>query len=371
MSEPITVLVVEDNKIMSKMICDILNSDKRIKVVAIASNGFDAYEKICLHKPDIMTLDINMPIMGGLELLELLRNKNIFVHTLIISSLALHNSSIAVKALSLGALDIVVKPPTGNILEISADIMEKITYLIGEVLASTYSINDYKDINKHQLVDTYRSEINDYKIKQALKEVRHKHFTMPKVVAIGISTGGPAALRIFLSMIPKDFKIPILIVQHIPHEFSKSLVSSLQSISNIEVKEALLDEKLVPSTVYISPGDKNMGIYKNRNGNIFIDLIKHNGDYNYTPSIDYLFESIAHTLHNSAIAIIMTGMGSDGINGLEKLYNNNTLTIAQDEATSIVFGMPKIAIQNNLAVLTLSLYDVAEFLKRYISWRVL
>ena len=369
MLDPIKVLVVEDNIIMSKMICDILNSNRRIKVVAIASNGFDAYEKIILHKPNIMTLDVSMPTIGGLELLEILIDKNIFIYTLVISTLP--NPSIAIKALSLGASYIIVKPELGNISEIKDEIINKINNLIREVSANTYTIDNTKSVNEHELLDFYKSEINDYNVRHALKIVRHKHFSKPKLIAIGISTGGPDALRVFLSMIPKGFKIPILIVQHIPHEFSKSLIRSLQGISNIEVKEALVNEKLEGGTAYISPGDKNMGVYKDSKGNTYIDIVKNNGNYNYTPSIDYLFESIAYTLNNTAIAIIMTGMGSDGVKGLEKLYNNNTLTIAQDEATSVVFGMPKIAIEKSLAVLTLSLYDIAEFLKRYISWRVL
>ncbi len=370
MSEPIKVLVVEDNKIMSKIICDILNSDKRLKVVAIASNGFDAYEKIILHKPNIMTLGISMPTVGGLELLELLLDKNIFIYTLIITRLS--NPNIAIKALSLGASDIIVKPLIGNISEIKDEIVSKINNLIREVLANTNNTPDNsKSVSEDKLLDFYKSEINDSKIRHALKVVRHKHFSKPKLIAIGISTGGPDALRVLLSMMPKDFKIPILIVQHIPQEFSKSLISSLQAVSSIEVKEALVNEKIKGGTAYISPGDKNMGVYKDSKGSIYIDIVKNNGSHNYTPSINYLFESIAYTLNNTAIAIIMTGMGSDGVKGLEKLYNNNTLTIAQDEATSIVFGMPKIAIEKNLAVLTLSLYDITEFLKRYISWRVL
>lgn len=389
MDKSISVLIVEDSTVMYKMIYDILIKDDRINIIGNASNGIEAYKKIIVERPDVVTLDINMPVMSGIELLKLLRRENVFTRVLVISVLTQSRNELTLKALDLGAIDVVSKPGSGNLEDVEHEILNKVLILgkekinsflpviesVDDSLEEKFNIKHYNDKNVKELsgydIDMKVTPFNKNAVDKALDTAKRCSFNIPMLVAIGISTGGPRALRIMLPKFPKDFPLPVLISQHIPKDFTYSLISSLRDICEIKIKEAVSDEKIEKSTVYVSPGDKHMGVYKDSKGDIRIKLITDKKrDYLYMPSADYLFESIESSLTNQAIAVIMTGMGNDGTGGLIKLHKHNTLIIAEDDSSCTIFGMPRSAIESESVTLVLSLYDIAEFLKGYLSWRL-
>lgn len=387
----IRVLIAEDSKIISGMLNNILANHYRINVVSLVNNGIDAYKSIVSIKPDFVVMEIDLPLMGGIELLKLLKKENIQVNILVMTSLT-KNKDLSSRALELGALDIIYKPRNVSIDFLKDNVLNKIIEISKNNRESSlefvpessidYSFN-FLNNNKKVIDESEKTEIdkfddnvriipfNQKQVATAITKVLKFKFNTPKLVAIGISTGGPRALRIMLPSIPADFPLPILISQHIPKEFSSSLISSLQDICSIKIKEASLDEELMPSVVYISPGDKNMGIYMDSAGRLKIKFYPDTEKkFIYTPCVDYLFNTIDEVLTDKAIAIVMTGMGNDGTEGMIKLYNHNNLTIAQDMASSTVYGMPRSVIENKAVHLVLSLYDIAEFLIQYMRLKI-
>ncbi|WP_304331587.1 chemotaxis-specific protein-glutamate methyltransferase CheB [Brachyspira innocens] len=387
----IRVLIAEDSKIISGMLNNILANHYRINVVSLVNNGIDAYKSIVSIKPDFVVMEIDLPLMGGIELLKLLKKENIQVNILVMTSLT-KNKDLSSRALELGALDIIYKPRNVSIDFLKDNVLNKIIEISKNNRESSlefvpessidYSFN-FLNNNKKVIDESEKTEIdkfddnvriipfNQKQVATAITKVLKFKFNTPKLVAIGISTGGPRALRIMLPSIPADFPLPILISQHIPKEFSSSLISSLQDICSIKIKEATLDEELMPSVVYISPGDKNMGIYIDSAGRLKIKFYPDTDKkFIYTPCVDYLFNTIDDVLTDKAIAIVMTGMGNDGTEGMIKLYNHNNLTIAQDRASSTVYGMPRSVIENKAVHLVLSLYDIAEFLIQYMRLKI-
>lgn len=384
----VRVLIAEDSKMISGLLNNVLSNHYRIEVISIANNGIDAYKSIISMKPDFAVINIDLPLMGAVEILKLLKKDNIKVNIFIMSSLA-QNKDMFSRALDLGALDIIYKPRNITSDFIKDNVLNKIIEYVNNGSVKSDSAFDYNasilnNFNKKEVIEehekTYMDKFDDnvkiipYNQKQvatALSKAFRKDFKCPILVAIGISTGGPRALRIMLPSIPKDFPLPILISQHIPKEFSSSLISSLQDISKIEIKEAAVDDEILPSVVYISPGDKNMGVYMDSKGKLRIKFYPDpDKKFVYTPCVDYLFNTIDDVLKDKAIAIVMTGMGNDGTEGMIKLHNDNNLTIAQDKASCTVYGMPRSVIENNAAHVVLSLYDIAEFLVQYLRGKI-
>ncbi|PCG20172.1 chemotaxis-specific protein-glutamate methyltransferase CheB [Brachyspira sp. G79] len=388
----IRVLIAEDSKIISGMLNNILANHYRINVVSLVNNGIDAYKSIVSIKPDFVVIEIDLPLMGGIELLKLLKKENIQVNILVMTSLT-KNKDLSSRALELGALDIIYKPRNVSIDFLKENVLNKIIAIsknnrengLEFVPESNidYKFNFLNKNTKKVIDESEKTEIdkfddnvriipfNQKQVATAITKVLKFKFNTPKLVAIGISTGGPRALRIMLPSIPADFPLPILISQHIPKDFSSSLISSLQDICSIRIKEASLDEELMPSVVYISPGDKNMGIYMDSAGRLKIKFYPDTEKkFIYTPCVDYLFNTIDDVLTDKAIAIVMTGMGNDGTEGMIKLHDHNNLTIAQDRASSTVYGMPRSVIENKAVHLVLSLYDIAEFLIQYMRLKI-
>ena len=388
MLSSIKVLIAEDSKITAEMLNNILSSHYRRDVVGIVNNGIDAYRNIISTKPDFLVMEIDLPLMGGIELLKLLKKENISINILVMTSFS-KNNDLSARALDLGALDIIYKPKNISDDFFKEAILNRIIEITKSKLSNleldfdlNYNIevpsNNSKEIiyvSKDPNISKFDDNVKilpfDQKgVATAISKVSKLGFEAPKLVAIGISTGGPRALRIMLPSLPKDFPSPILISQHIPKDFSSSLISSLSDICKIEIKEAVSDEEILPSVVYISPGDKNMGIYSDSSGKIKIRLYTdYENKFIYTPSVDYLFDTINDTLVNKSIAIVMTGMGNDGTEGMIKLYNNKNLTIAQSKETCTVYGMPRSVIENQTVHLVMSLYDIAEFLVQYVRSR--
>ncbi|MCD5322703.1 MULTISPECIES: protein-glutamate methylesterase/protein-glutamine glutaminase [Pontibacillus] len=328
----IRVLVVDDSAFMRKMIRDILEADHRITVVGTARNGEDGLLKVQQLSPDIITLDVEMPKMDGLTCLkEIMKNHPLPV--VMLSSMTKSGGESTLKAMEYGAVDFIEKPSGAISLNIES-IAEQI---VGKVIAASRA--NLREVQKAQ--------------QPPVKTIHPNRFAYSKskqdLVAIGTSTGGPRALQQVLTALPGNFPAPIVIVQHMPPGFTQSLALRLNRLCKISVKEAEHQEVLKPGVAYIAPGDYHMNIQQQQT-NLTIHLDQAEANKGHRPAVDVLFNSIAHLQPLSMIAVVMTGMGSDGALGVERLKASShaVTVIAESEESSIVFGMPKAAILTNL-----------------------
>jgi two-component system chemotaxis response regulator CheB len=335
----IRVIVVDDSSFMRKILTRMLERDNDIKVVETAANGEEAIEKIEKIRPDVVTMDIEMPVMNGIEALKKIMATNP-LPVIVLSALSKEGADITMEALNLGACDFMTKDISDGPLGMASKEVE----LIGKV----------KDVAKRRIrFLTKRLELLKKPI-SITRDKRNKH----AVLSIGASTGGPPALQHILTSFPQNFPVPVVIAQHMPKLFTQSFAQRLNSLSQIEVKEAEDKEPLRPGVALISPGDVHMGLKKNGK-DVTVDLTK-DAQYVYRPSVDHLMLSTAHIYDSSAIGVILTGMGNDGLVGLKELKRRNGLVIAQDEETCVVFGMPKAVINSNIADIVLPIEKISE-----------
>ncbi len=344
----IKVLIVDDSAFMRKILSDIVSSHPDIDVINTAKNGEEAIKKIQQDKPDVVTLDVEMPIMDGLSALKKIMN-DYPVPVLMLSSLTKEGADSTIKALQYGALDFIAKP--SNIFKINVDDMKK--QLIDKIIIASkvkfrknllYK-NNSLSVTKKAVHRPKRTSSNNGKTK--------------KIVAIGTSTGGPRALQNVLPHIPKDIDAAIVIVQHMPPGFTKSLANRLDSISEISVKEAEHNDILLPGHAYIAPGSEHMEVIKDGDSFI-IKLNKELPVSGHRPSVDVLMDSLAKTGVRNIVGVILTGMGSDGAVGLKNLKGNSAYIIAQDEESCVVFGMPKSAIKLGVVDKVLPIDDISD-----------
>jgi two-component system chemotaxis response regulator CheB len=347
----VKVLVVDDSAFMRKIIKNLLEEDDRIQVVATSKNGIECLDVLQNQEIDVVTLDVEMPKMNGLDCLkEIMRIKPTPV--VMLSSTTSEGTENTITAMSLGAIDFLAKPSG----QISLDLHKVQDILISKVLiAKNVNINNFrKNIEKEK-----RQFDKDTNI---LTNINKKRC----VIAIGTSTGGPRALQQVLTNLPK-LDLPIFVVQHMPKGFTKSLADRLNTLSPLYIKEAEQNEKVNNGTVYIAPGGMHMTVELVSN-ELFIRLNTNEPRNGHRPSVDELFESISYLDDYHKIGVIMTGMGSDGAKGLKKMkLSKNCLSIAESEETSIVFGMPKSAIQNDCVDEIVPLDDIAMTLLRILK----
>lgn len=322
----IKVLVVDDSAMVRKFLSIELSKSEEIVVVDTAIDPYFARDKIVNLKPDVVLLDIEMPRMDGLTFLRKLL-KHYPIRVIIVSSIAEKGGEVALKALEYGALEVIAKPSV------------------------SYSVNDMIEQLKEKIIAV--SKIPDWKIgiKENKNEISNSIKvnksslikTTNKVIAIGASTGGTEALKEILQRFPINSP-PIIIVQHMPAHFTKSFAKRLNELCEIEVKEAENMEILSPGKALIAPG--NMHIELNRSGAVYyVKLNQGPTVYHQRPSVEILFNSVAKYAGKNAIGVILTGMGKDGASGLLHMKNEGAYTIAQDEKSCVVFGMPKEAIE--------------------------
>ena len=340
----IKVMIVDDSALIRRLLTDVLKSDKDINVVGTARNGKEALEKIETLKPDIITLDVEMPIMDGLTTLKHIVSKY-KLPVIMISTLTQRGADLTLKALDDGAVDFLPKPT--NIFSLSRDdikrdIIEKVK------IASRTKVN-FTIPQRH----IRKPIIPSREISKTTKE------TFRNIVAIGTSTGGPRALQALLPELPSSIDAAFVIVQHMPPKFTKSLADRLNSTSKIQVKEAEDGDILTRGWAYIAPGDYHMTIVKEKN-DLVVRLNQNPQVMGLRPTVDILMESVANITGYSKMGIILTGMGSDGAKGIVQMKNSNSYTIAQDESTSVVYGMPKAAIATNTIDEVLPLDMIAD-----------
>ena len=367
--EPLKILIVDDTAIFRKIIKDILIEIPDVEVVGVAQNGNIALKKLSSLKPDLLILDIEMPEMNGIEVLKYLRNKDIDIGAVMLSSLTQTGSAITIKALELGAFDFIAKPQGNNLEENKQAVKNSITPILKAFARKKVADNALKNKITRKSV----SSILGKRRKASLSALStNKPGRLKKeraeLVAIGISTGGPNALASMLPEIPGDIGVPILIVQHMPPVFTESLAKSLNAKCSIKVKEAVNREPLIPNTAYIAPGGKQMKIASNANGkNRVIKITDDPPENSCKPSADYLFRSVSQHYTGSATGIIMTGMGADGTQGLKLMHESGSTIIAQDKASCIVYGMPKEAIEAGIVDVIVPLDRIAGKISETVS----
>lgn len=339
----IKVLVVDDSSFVRRAVTRMLEESADIQVVDVAADGEKAFEltkKLC---PDVVTLDIKMPVMDGLKALEMIM-KECPTPVVMLSSLTEKGGENTLKALELGAVDFIDKSLAGGHMDISS--------LAEELI---YKIHIAAQVDVQKLLS--RSGEVDKSLFPPPKTIPTSSDT--EVVLIGTSTGGPPALQEILSKIPEHFPCPILIVQHMPVGFTASLAERLDRTSHIFVQEAVHREPILAGHAYIGPAGKHMKI-KRCGGELFIDLGMFPEDALHRPSVDALFESAARVCEGRCIAVVLTGMGKDGSKGAMALKKAGARIVAESEETSRVFGMPKAVTEAVKVDSVVPLHEVAE-----------
>lgn len=343
----IKVLVVDDSALMRKMIPLIISSDKDIEVIGTAIDGDFALKKISQLRPDVITLDVNMPRMDGLTTLKSIV-RDFKIPVILVSSLTKEGAEITLKGLEMGAFDFIPKPNGA----ISVHISDISNELINKIKAASHC----KSLNFKELPPVKTKSLPP-------SILPFRSFTAERVVAIGISTGGPQALSGILPLIPDSFPACILIVQHMPEGFTEFFARRLDAACSISVKEATNGNIVSPGTALIAPSGKHLKIKRTPYGVISV-LSLSPPVSGHRPSATVLFNSVAEEYGKNAIAIIMTGMGDDGVEGMRRIKETGGITIAQDEETSVVYGMPKVAVERGYADMVLSLGDITPNLIR-------
>jgi len=349
--EKIKVLVVDDSAFMRKVISDMLSQDDEIEVVGTAKNGKDGIDKAQLLKPHVITLDVEMPIMDGITALEKLLELNPAPKVIMLSSLTNNGGEATMKALDAGAFDFVPKPTSSiihfNIDDIKEDLVKKIK---NSVTSNTLNYN--------------RKSIFPNKITMQPKEKVQSDCMLKYIIAVGTSTGGPRALQEVIPLLPADLPAAVLIVQHMPPGFTKSLALRLDSLSEINVKEAENGDILKPGWAYLAPGNYHMYINK-ASGEYRIGLNQEIPMTGHRPSVNYMMNSVAACGHKNLIAVMMTGMGNDGSEGITKIKNVGGKTIAQNEETCVVYGMPKSAVNMGVIDKIIPLTEIAKEIVKF------
>ncbi|WP_342496376.1 chemotaxis response regulator protein-glutamate methylesterase [Bacillus sp. FSL K6-3149] len=345
----IRVLVVDDSAFMRKLISDFLSAEQEIEVVGTARNGEDALKRIKELNPDVVTLDVEMPVLNGTEALkQILAEHDLAV--IMVSSQTKQGKDLTIHCLELGAFDFVTKP-SGSI---SLDLHKVRGQIVERVLAAGLS-------RKRTEVQVSPKPVMKPPIPVVTPRPQAvKSGSLRKIISIGTSTGGPRALQRVVTKLPKDIEAPILIVQHMPAGFTASLATRLDHLSQISIKEAQDGDIAKNGVAYIAPGGMNMSLHE-QGASLVIRLSPEDTESRHKPSVNYLFESISHIKGYEKIAVIMTGMGSDGTEGVKKMVaSGHTKVIAEKEESCVVFGMPKSVIKAGLAHETRHVDDIAH-----------
>ena len=365
-SYEIGVLIVDDSALMRNIIAKIVDNTPGLVVAGRAMNGQFALDKIPVCKPDVIVLDIEMPVMDGLEFLKERKKRGIDIPVIMLSSLTTENAAVTMQCIELGASDFLPKPNAssqdGNLGAVAARLAELLPSYGGR----------YAKQKGNKCIPLYRPPIEGTPVVPTpIFSFQEENSKTPSVItpirepgkidiiAIGISTGGPNALREVFKKIDPNIKQPILVVQHMPAGFTKEFANSLNSLCPLEVKEAQDGDIIKPGRILIAPGNFHIYVEKRSLANIvrLSDGPQRNG---HRPSVDVLFESISAIYQNHALGVIMTGMGNDGAEQLAEMRKQGAHTIGQDERSCIVYGMPRVAWEKGGVQHQVSLQNMAN-----------
>jgi two-component system chemotaxis response regulator CheB len=349
------VLVVDDTVVYRRIVSDALSGLPDIEVVGHANNGKIAMSRIASLKADLLILDIEMPQMNGLEVLAQMKTRFPDVEAIVLSSLTQEGGEITIKALELGAFDFIPKPLSGSLEKNK----EAIRHDLASMLKAFARYKEIKSILKGVAPGKKTRAVFAGAV-QRRKGIGRPKRTKSEIVGIGLSTGGPVALSKMMLKLPADLGVPVLIVQHMPPMFTRSLAESLDSKCALKVMEAVDGQRIRPNVALIAPGGKQMKIVAGADGKTRIIRITDDPRENSCrPSVDVLFRSIAHHYVGRATGVIMTGMGSDGTAGLKLMKDSGCTVVAQNEGTCIVYGMPKGPIEAGIADVIAPLDEIA------------
>lgn len=348
MKEKIKVLIVDDSAVVRQTLENLLVSDPGIEVMATASDPFVAAEKISQRVPDVITLDIEMPRMDGLTFLQKLMSQHP-IPVVICSSLSEAGSETALRAIELGAVDIITKPKMGT----KAFLEESRIRICDAVKAAAQARLEPLKVQTLKVTPKLNADA-------VLAPLGSKAMvqTTEKVVMVGASTGGTEALRVFLEAFPADTP-GIVVVQHMPEHFTRAFASRLNGICQVSVKEAENGDAVLRGHVLIAPGNRHT-LLKRSGARYYVEVRDGPLVSRHRPSVDVLFRSAARYAGKNAIGVIMTGMGDDGAKGMKEMFDHGAFTLAQDEKTCVVFGMPKEAIKLGGVSRVLPLENLAQ-----------
>lgn len=331
----IKVLVVDDSALIRQILSEIIKSESDMTLVGAAPDAFVAKKLVLEKSPDVITLDIEMPKVDGLRFLEVLMNAKP-TPVVMISTLTEKGAEATLRSLELGAIDFVAKPKIG----------------VAQGMA------EYHELIVDKIRTAARSKVKKAKPAKVSSVNKVSYSGTEKLIAIGASTGGTEAIKEVLQTFPANAPATV-ITQHMPAGFTSTYARRLDSVCQMQVKEAKGGERLLPGQAYLAPGDKHMEIERS-GADYRIRLSDGPRVSGHKPSVDVLFNSLCKSAGSNAIGVLLTGMGSDGANGLLELFNAGCETFCQNEASCIVFGMPKVAIEKGAAQRVLSLDDMGQ-----------
>ncbi|MFW6173879.1 MAG: chemotaxis-specific protein-glutamate methyltransferase CheB [Elusimicrobiota bacterium] len=348
----INVLVVDDSKFIQKIVTGIINSASDMKVVGVASTGVEALHKISDLKPDVVTLDIEMYPMDGLTVLSKIM-ENFPTPVIFFSGVSNRTINVSLEALSIGAVDFVPKPGKDSLTGMKAGFSQIKEELLKKIRVAS-------KVDKEKLSSIYEEFKQEFKVEEAPK-------VTGKIVGIGASTGGPQALTEIITKLPEKIGSPVLVSQHMPSFFLDCFVERLNKKTKIMVKVAEDGEKIKPDVVLFAPSESNLTVEKEyKNLKTTFNNEKYSS-YTHTPCIDAMIKSIAKIGGENSIGVLLSGMGRDGVDGLKLVKKMGGKTIVQDEKTSIVFGMPKKAIEEKVADKVLPLNRISGEIMKLIE----
>ena len=387
------ILVVDDSALMRRIICDIINADNDFRVVDVSADGEDAYNKIKNNPYDLVVLDMILPKLSGVELLEKLRSEQLLYNIILVSSSIKEDAESTHKAMGLGALDFVVKPiRSGN------DTREAFGRQLKEALHKATRSPRFKKVGENGTsssatrtieesrrttqarMENLRSRLAETKrgIGSAQTESQSTRMSpierksspsapvgtgvrTKKIIALASSTGGPQALHTFIPMLPANLSVPLVIVQHMPEGFTASLAARLDQISSVHVKEAENGEFFKPGLVYVTPGGKHMEICEDASHAAYCHLSDEPPVNSLRPCADVMYKSLSKSSFDEIICVVLTGMGADGSEGIRYLNQfKKTYVISQEASTCVVYGMPKAVEQGGLSDEVVPLKSVAN-----------
>jgi two-component system chemotaxis response regulator CheB len=360
----IKAFIVDDTVVYRKILTDAISSFPNITVSGTAPSGEIALKKIAVDKPDIVFLDVHMPGMNGIETLKHIKTTSSEIAVVMVSGISSRSTGDTIEALQLGAIDFIRKPDGNdmrkNTEQLHNDINSVLRFFELKMRTRTIHnvpVNSNSETTAHKNVtssfpatsDNISTSVNSAKLPQSFS-----------IVAIGVSTGGPEALTKLIPKIPEDFPVPIVMVQHMPPLFTKSLADSLTRRSKVKVVEAIENTPLTKGTVYIAPGGNHL-VIRNVNNVMVTGINDEPPENSCRPSVDVLFRSVAaHFGDNGVLAVILTGMGNDGLNGVRTLKRKKCICITQSEQSCVVYGMPRAIDEAGLSDKSLPIDSIAE-----------
>ncbi|MBD3309173.1 chemotaxis-specific protein-glutamate methyltransferase CheB [candidate division KSB3 bacterium] len=351
----VRVLIVDDSAFARRTLTKILEQDSRVEVVGTAWDGREAIDKISRLHPDVVTMDLNMPNMTGTEALDIIM-REMPLPVIVVSSLDQEIIEETLEALEHGAVDFILKPTelaSEKLFQIQSTLINKvvaIASLKGEALQHTMQASQQQPIHA-----------------PALPAPPPISSTNTDCVAIGVSTGGPTALYQIIPALPTDFPAGTIIVQHMPAGFTKPLAERMNKNSHITVKEAEMGDTITPGVALVAPGGKHLYLERQKNHAVMVRIDSEPSHTIHIPSIDITFTDVANIYRERCIGVILTGMGKDGVEGLATIKHHGGRSIAEDESTCVVFGMPEVAIKRGIVDRVVPVYHLAETLLKMIQ----